>query len=133
MKLYIASASALPHLDTVEHFIRAITLGKKHEITYDWTRAVRNAGHGSPDDMSVRLAAVVQDLAGVRAADLVWLLAPPADSKSTGAWVELGYALASAVPVITSGDVKRCIFADIAIKQFVTHDEAFMWLQGLPS
>lgn len=135
MKLYIASASKSPNIETVEHYIRLIRAQALHnlstdiEITYDWTIAVRKAGDGSPDDANTRLAAVLNDMAGVRAADLVWVIAPPVASTSTGAWFEMGYAVGCAVPFITSGDVKRCIFADLALKQFVTDDEAFAFIR----
>lgn len=130
MKIYIASASAMPHLELVEGYMRGVERAG-HTITYDWTRAVRRAGSGSPDDSNTRLEGVLNDLAGVRDADLVWLIAPPIESRSTGAWVELGYALACAVPVITSGDARRCIFADIAIKRFTEHLDALVWIESL--
>lgn len=75
------------------------------------------------------MSEVIHDLRGVRDADLVWLVAPPAHVKSTGMWAELGAALAFGVSVITSGDVSKCIFADLAVKKFVTHGEALAWLE----
>ncbi len=149
MRIYVASASALPHLEVVEHYIRelnklvirvpdlscgGLSLKTKqvHEITHDWTKEVRLAKDGSPEDPQTRLRAVMNDLAGVRSADLVWLIAPPTDSKSTGAWIEMTYAYDRGIPVIASGDIARCIFADVMVtKKFETHDDAFQYIKGL--
>ena len=103
-------------------------------ITFDWTKAVREAGNASPDDLVVRKAAAEADLHGVETADVLWLIQP--ENASTGAWVELGYALglrrAFKKPVVVvSGVSKRCIFADLADHRFDSHDDAFTFIKGM--
>jgi nucleoside 2-deoxyribosyltransferase len=113
-----------------------------HRITFDWTVPVREAGSGSPDDAGIRRAAALADLRGVESADVVWLIQPEATSTSTGAWVELGFALAHKEAaalregakrplIMVSGESKKCIFADLADMRFLSHDDAFEYLKGM--
>jgi hypothetical protein len=119
-------------------------------ITFDWTVEVRKAGgNASPDDLKVRREAAIADLNGVAIANVLWLAQPDGSSTSTGAWVELGYALAmretsinrrahlarvpieSLVPlpvIVVSGSSRKCIFSDLCDARFESHDDALEFI-----
>ncbi len=127
MKIYVAGASK--EIDLIEQLIARLKAGG-HEITHDWTVDVRREGGGSPDDPGVRRSCALKDLGAVRDCDLFWLVKPAETSTSTGAWVELGYALALTHNVgmdkylIASGTSQKCIFADLVDHAFVDHEQA---------
>lgn len=116
---YLAGASAEPDITVVERYM-ALLREAGHVITFDWTKAVRAVGNGSPPDKDVRSSAAITDLQGVERCQIFWLLQP--SNQSTGAWVELGHALAfkkvrsllgtKRPIIIVSGATERCIFAD---------------------
>jgi hypothetical protein len=99
---------------------------------------VREVGSASPDDLGTRARAADDDLRGVHKADLFWLVMPEEGSTSTGAWVELGYALAKFpsrmmihdCAILVSGRSRKCIFADLADHRFADHDEALAYIIG---
>ena len=110
-KVYVAASSR--ELERAEAAIQALKdLG--HTVTHEWPPLVRAVGEANPqgatDDMRYHWA--FEDLAGVAAADVFWLLMPY--SEGFGAGVELGYAIASFTPVVVSGPHKRSIFAACA-------------------
>ncbi len=118
MKIYIAGASKEP--ERVRRWMSAArTAGLV--ITLDWLAVIEAVGHaneGLSDEDRTKYA--VDDWRAVREADLVWLLAP--ENPSTGAWVELGLALAGQIEVIVSGPARhRSIFAALATEY--DHDE----------
>lgn len=134
MKIYIAGASA--EIELVESFIGRVRAAG-HEITFDWTVKVREAGSASPDDPSVRRSAADSDRRGVADSELTWIMQP--ENQSTGAWVELGIALGLklarprtdvlvAPMLLVSGASTRCIFSDLADFRFQTHDEALAFI-----
>lgn len=139
--IYVAGPSREPHITEIETFIHALESSGKFTITEeDWTKAVRTAGGvGSPDDPGIRRTAATADLAGVEHASIVWVLQLEETSTSTGAWVELGYALGLRdldIPyhrtptIIVSGASRNCIFADLADYRFLDHKDALAFLVG---
>lgn len=97
------------------------------EITFDWCAHIR-ASNAADRDLSstVRLASAKGDLDAVTRASLFWLLVP--NNASSGAWIELGWALAQRpaqlTTVIISGDHPRSIFSELADFRFDDHDAA---------
>jgi hypothetical protein len=106
------------------------------QITLDWLAAIEKAGasnEGLGD--GDRRSYAADDLAAVEEADFIWLLAP--ENASTGAWVELGYALAlrdridgrTRPRVAVSGPARmRCIFAALANYESDSDAQALAWL-----
>lgn len=96
-----------------------------------------------PLDEQKRIA--LNDLQGVRDADIVWLMSPgsagpregeymyagfaPAYSGGTGCWFEMGYAFALGKTVVYSGH-PRTIFSSLVAKQFAEHEGAFEYIVG---
>lgn len=82
-----------------------------YQITHDWTKAVdmhgANNEHGSlsAEEMS---SCARDDYEGVQIADIFVLLAP--QKPSTGAWAELGIALAYGCRIFIAGPCDKCIF-----------------------
>jgi nucleoside 2-deoxyribosyltransferase len=73
-----------------------------------------------------------RDLEGIRRADVFWLVVPK--SKSEGAAVELGFAMALGKRIVISGEVgPRNIFALLAHEGdiFDEHDEALAHVAAL--
>jgi hypothetical protein len=123
MKIYVAGASA--NMDEIVRYMNALR-DMDHVITLDWTKMIQEAGSASPDDDKTRIKSANIDLKGVMQADALWLVQP--ENASTGAWVELGYALGirnlAKIKIVVSGPSKRCIFADLADYRFSSHKEA---------
>jgi len=112
VKLYIAGSSK--ELERCEGAIRL--MGKfGFVITCDWVAAVKAEGlanEGLDDEKRMHYAAA--DIHGVQDADLFWLMAP---NTSTGAWTELGIALARSLRpcIVVSGPARqKSIFASLA-------------------
>lgn len=106
-------------------------------VTHDWTAGVLSPGVPDAERTpSIQNAIAQEDMAGIRDAAVVWLLAPSAGG--TGCWVELGYALGISSPaaggwhrtVVVSGAADRTIFcaAPGVHKVFATHEGAYQWL-----
>ena len=100
-----------------------------YTVTLDWTR---HAGWGMPDASlteDVLAGAARADLDAVRAAAVVWYLAP-SGGKSEGSAVELGAALALGKEVVVSGPIGRHrIFPRLATHRFALHAEALDFLR----
>lgn len=128
-KIYVAGASG--EIETIEGFISDLEKAG-YEITFDWTKKVREVGNASPDDPRIRVEAALADLDGLERSEYLWLVQP--NNASTGAWVELGGGLmlrkhrVGAKPyIVVSGESKRCIFSDLADKRFKFHREALAY------
>ena len=86
------------------------------EVTYDWTVApgAEASADSEPAEGEARDIAE-RCIAGVRAADVFWLLAP--DRGGFECWVELGAVLGGRqfAPVLTvvSGDIHRSVFVQL--------------------
>lgn len=135
VRVYVAGASdELERAQRAIDFIRSIGW----TITHDWVADVRRVrvegGRADADltsDEMRELAAA--DLAAVQGAELVWLLVP--NTPSTGAWVELGYALAlnrwtNAPRIIASGPRAAGSLWCSLLEQFETDEAAIRTLAG---
>jgi nucleoside 2-deoxyribosyltransferase len=111
MRVYVAGASKEP--GRVRAAMDAV-LAAGAEVTLDWLDAIEKAGASNEGlDDETRTLAAEADLEGVADADVVWVLAP--EAQSAGCWVELGYALALRKLVLVSGPARvRCIFGALA-------------------
>ena len=118
-----------------------------HSITHNWMKHVlaHQANGGTDATLTQEAAnqAADEDLAGVRSADILWLLFPKVASFGSG--VEFGVMLervrwiqsaAEQFPMIrahvptlmVSGNYTRSIFARKANLGFTDHEHAFDWL-----
>jgi len=131
--VYLAGASK--ELERCQRWIQALRQ-EGIPITYDWTIPVTSFGSSGPALKDYEKRAFARaDFRGVQEADVLWLLVPAA--PSTGAWVELGYALRGAgdFPDLRPGRKKivvsppcsdRCIFALLpAVVEYASDEEAF--------
>ncbi len=97
MKIYVSAGST--EVDRAATFMADLrVLG--HDITHDWTVSVRAFQAGGDVDP---YHAATADIVGVHAADVLIALVPREPSK--GLWVEIGAALATAIPVCVVGPV----------------------------
>lgn len=129
MKIYIAASSNDIARATIWHQ-RAIAQGI--QTTSAWLDVIKEAGDANPRDASDRdrAAWAYDDLQGVHRADLFWLLVPPIDKPTRGAWIEFGFAQARNKRIICSGDTKQSIFSAIGT-EFADDEWAFAFLLTL--
>lgn len=97
-------------------------------ITHDWTGEVdRYPNDDAPPD--VRIAHAKQDLAGVRAADVLLLLTGPNKAEGCGCWIEMGGALILGKRLVVTGPQRsRSIFCDLAEVVFEEDEDALAYL-----
>lgn len=95
MKVYIAASSA--DLERVDRCAAAASAAGI-QIVSMWPITVRTVGHANPREASRadRQKWSLNCLADIQSCDAIWLLAPPPDKPTRGAWLELGYAIHSA-------------------------------------
>lgn len=132
MKLYVAGASA--DFEACERYANvARELG--FEIVCEWWKDVkrtRAAGLADRDlDHETRRDLATKDLCAVQIAHVLWLVCPPPDVHTTGAWCELGVAITSGVFVVVSGDHRQCLFTAKGTRIFDRHVDALEFLAGL--
>lgn len=104
--LYVAGSSK-----ELERASAAIDMARAMgwNVTVDWPAIIRDAGAAVPDNWTQCEAVAADDMEGVRNADALWFLNP--DHCSTGAWTELGMALAYEIPIVCSGRGQfPCVF-----------------------
>jgi hypothetical protein len=124
VRVYVAGSS--DEREIVGHWLLALRKAGA-VITHDWTNS-EGYYRSSTEDERRRWAR--QDLDGVRAANVVWMLAP--EGKSEGAHVELGAALALGKRVLVSGAHARResrLFGLLA-EIHGTHREAYFAIVG---
>ena len=123
-RLYIAGGSAERGLVS-SLMTAAIFAG--HDITHDWTRC---EGYDRESNEGERALWAQADLAGVRAADVVWVIAP--EARSEGSACELGYALALGKRIVVSGprarDAGRIFY--LLTEVYDDHDAALRAIPG---
>lgn len=123
--VYVAGASS-ERADRAKPVIAAL-MKAGFVVTHDWTEAVdmhgANNEHGTLTEEDL-CACAHADLCGVRQADILVLLAP--ENASTGAWVELGLALALGRRVFIAGRCEQCIFTWLPQCQRFETDEALV-------
>lgn len=140
MKFYLASSR--PTIEFVKIYAEKLeALG--HSITYKWWEDVEE--HGEDDsavDGEELFECAQSDMNGVLNCDVFWLLAPT--EGGTGAWVELGAAIAKAAMsweaddimtephIVISGSHDRTLFSILNEVQecFETHEAAFGYISG---
>jgi len=128
--IYVAGSSAPSERPRVLAAMARVRAHQSMRLTHDWVAvidAVRAAGEALHD--AVRRRSASDDLGGVARADVLWLLAP--DVPSTGAWVELGYALGGGHcgvrrRIVVSGPARpRCVFAALADVECDSDEDAW--------
>ena len=126
--LYVASASENLHL--VESYVDDLR-SRGFSITYEWTKDVREGGFKPDSELSQvqRRYAARMDAAGVKAADLVWVITPSVKNQGCGMWIEMGMALALGKRVVVSGALaRRSVFSELAEACFDEHNEALSYI-----
>lgn len=133
-RIYLAAASSTRETEAKPYIARLRAAG--WDISFDWTIEV-DAAEAHPTAYEFMSENTLNncdlDLRGVETADVVWVLAPSKPSTSTGAWVELGYALGLALArgfdqrpyILVSGDYERCLFTRRADQLIADHEKAF--------
>jgi len=130
MKIYLAGSSDPAQMERVKLWSARLTEAG-WQVVSTWVANIERAGAGNPRNASqdLRRRWSSNCLAEVRRADALWLLVPPPDVATAGAWVELGTAYESARTIVCSGDTRRSIFTALGHEE--EHDEdAFRWLQA---
>ena len=132
LKVYVAG-SVRERMERAVPVIAALRAAHV-EITLDWTSDIDPNASESRSDADVaddiRRRAAEDDMGGVQRADFVLLLAPD-ERGSSGAWTELGIALASKIPVVVTGSkARRTIFTSMAHRVFDTDAEGVSFLVG---
>lgn len=129
MRIYVAASSnELARAKAAMNALRELG----HTITHDWVTEVERVGSANPVDATLDEAAMWadEDLQGVEAAEVVWLLAPERDGF--GAGVELGYAIALGMwdmdkqdlRIVCSGPYQRSIFTSMADALYMSDADA---------
>lgn len=103
MRVYVAASSReIPRARAVMAALREARM----IVTHDWTGHVEaSIAMGTPEHMlddRLAWACAHDDLAGVREAEALVLLAPTETAK--GAWYECGYADALNIPIVVAHD-----------------------------
>lgn len=95
-------------------------------VVSTWIANIERVGSSNPRDATVsqRAAWAVNCLNEVARADIVWLLVPPTDQPTRGAWAEIGYAYGGAKTLIASGDTKQSIFCALT-QEYERDEDAF--------
>lgn len=136
IRIYVAASSSAFEADRVTAAFDMIRNEPGMELAMDWVREIQVQGGANlckPEAM--RLHTVTEIMKAVRGADVLWLLLPPEDAPTAGAWAELGAAIAfssvGAGPpkkLISSGtdvDRYRSIFTAACREHFASDVQAF--------
>lgn len=142
MKVYVAGASS--ELERAEAIIAWIASQPHLTLSKDWVADVkheREVNGRSDADLpdTERRKYAGEDLKAVSEAHIFWLLSPSPGFTTSGAWVELGVALATsatrkvlgmspALIIISGSDAREYLFASLAHETFDGDAEAKAWL-----
>lgn len=120
MKVYVAGGSSAIDREVVFAY-----MGKLREsgveLTLDWVTIMACKPDSELSDETLAAHAAADRDAIVRA-DVLWLIVPAYPSK--GSWVEFGYALGAGKLTLVSGDLRSCLFTQLAAATYRTHHEA---------
>lgn len=131
-RIYVAAAST--DMDRAEPIMAALRdLG--FAIALDWITPMRAAYAAGTFDADLpdidRQRVCLGAYAGVRRADLLWLLAPN-ENRGSMAWCELACAQNVGIRNIASGAQRRRNVATALCERTFEHDsEALVWVAGL--
>ena len=116
MKVYVAGASK--EIIRAERWVRRLQ-DDGIIVMSTWTQVIRAVGKANPVDATPEQykSWVQKDLDEVAASNVLWFLLPEVDT--VGAFVELGYAHAKGLYIVTSGQ-HRPIFTP-GLTQFHSH------------
>ncbi len=126
IRVYVAGASAERHerASRVMKWLRDDKgeVGKRLpiEITYDWPAMIDCEGSDARLTHERRLQIATEEFAAIESADVMVFLVP--NGASSGAWAELGYALAKGIPVYASGGISKSVFGTL-VNEHVFHDD----------
>jgi hypothetical protein len=124
-RVYLAGSSAPAERERVRRWSAALTAAGIM-VHATWPVMVGAVGAGEPPHASIadRRRRAVQYLTELRHADVLWVLCPPIDTPTRGAWIELGVAYECARLIVASGDTRQSVFAALA-EEFTTDEDAF--------
>lgn len=121
LRVYVAGASS-ERTDTIRPLLTRL---RDHgvEVTHDWTVC---PGYDRPSSSSERAQWALEDLEGVRRADVVWYVAP--QNPSEGSHAELGAALALRKRLLVSGPhaLRHSRIFTLLGQHHETHDSALL-------
>lgn len=96
-------------------------------VVSTWIESVQAEGEANPANATreQRQAWASRCYSEIRSANVLWLLAPPADAPTCGAWCELGAAETGYAIVVCSGPgINRSIFCALG-EEYASDFEAF--------
>ncbi len=130
MKIYLAGSSDPGQIVRVKHW-SAHLAAAGWQVISTWIENIERVGAGSPRHASSRERRgwSATCLTEVRQCDAFWVLVPPPEVATAGAWVELGTAYESARTIVCSGDTRRSIFPALGHEE-ESDEDAFSWLQA---
>ena len=132
-RVYVAGASA--QLQRARRAMGWVREAPELTLAHDWTAQVqadREAGKQDADLLQVQQCArAFEDFAAIRESDIFWALVPQPDVRTTGLWVELGWALRARdgnqpIRAVCSGDsCRKRLFVAASDAMFSTDSSAF--------
>jgi hypothetical protein len=125
VKIYLCAGS---HEIAIAKDVMGKLRAMGHTITHDWVAAIEKVGCANPRNATEdqRRGWAYEDLAGIEAADVFWMMIPK--TPSFGASYELAFAQAVVRRVIVSGNWLQSIFTSLVDQRFDTHEQALSWL-----
>lgn len=139
MNFYLYLAGSSNEMDRVKQIAAEINSldkslaehGDRLIITHKWWDVIEDRGEANPAATAhARRNWAVQDIQGVKDADLFWMLWPHEPTGSGGCFWEAGYADSLDTEMITSGPTERSIFA-ARTAEFMTDAGAFEYLTDI--
>lgn len=124
-RVYLAGASAPEQAGRVLAWAERLTEAGA-QVASTWTAHVAMAGEGNPRDATrkQRLTWSMGDLSELRTSTVMWLLVPPVEVPTRGAWFEVGYAYSAGIPVVLSGDTRQSVFCVLG-DEYQDDEDAF--------
>jgi hypothetical protein len=130
VKIYLAGSEDQGQIVRVKRWSAKLTEAG-WDVISTWVASIENNGGPNRRDALSRdrRSWACTCMIETRQADAFWLLVPPAEVSTAGAWVELGVAYESARTIVCSGDTRRSVFSAIGHEED-TDEGAFAWLQA---
>jgi hypothetical protein len=121
LRVYVAGSSS--DIERAERWIKSLRQ-RGIVVTASWPEMVRqNGAEPRSVDAATRARWAMDDLAAIAHADVFWMLVPPADEPTIGAWIGFGFAQRSATTIF-SGDTRQTSFTALG-EEYETDDAAF--------